>query len=120
MNKLHRKWTKEEDAILQEHYQGENRNKLTVESLCFCLERTPISVNGRLGNLNLRAKRPRWSAEDLEFLNENYGIMPADKIAKKLGRSTNALKIISYRKLGINQRSNIYTARSVAELVGVG
>jgi hypothetical protein len=117
---LLRKWTKEEDTILREHYQGENRNKLTVESLCFYLERTPASISGRIASLKLCENRPRWSPEELEFLSENYGVLPADKIAKKLGRSVNALKIISYRKLGINQRSNIYTARNVAELVGVG
>lgn len=120
MTILNRNWTKEEDIILQEHYQGENRNRLTVESLCFLTDRTPASIRGRIAKLKLHSPRPRWSPEDLEFLNENYGVMPANKIAKKLGRSVNALKIISYRKLGINQRSNIYTARSVAELVGVG
>lgn len=119
MFQLIRNWTKEEDDILREHYQGENRDKLTVESLCFYIDRTPASIRGRIIKLKLHIPRPRWSPKDLEFLNDNYGILPAEKIAAKLGRSKNALKIISYRKLGINQRSNIYTARNVAELVGV-
>lgn len=117
---MHRRWIPKEDAALRGHYQGENRNRLTVESLCFYLGRTTAAISGRIAKLELRAHRPRWSPEDLGFLNDNYGIMPAELIAKKLGRSTNALKIISYRKLRINQRSNIYTARNIAELVGVG
>lgn len=64
-------------------------------------------------------KEPIWTAEDLEWLNENYGRIPAEVIAKRLKRSKNALKIITYRKLGINQRSNMYTARSIAEDLGV-
>ena len=84
------------------------------------MNRTVPSIGGRIAILKLRTKRPRWSPKDLEFLNDSYGTMPAEKISKKLGRSPNALKIISYRKLGINQRSNIYSARNVAEMVGVG
>jgi predicted site-specific integrase-resolvase len=53
-------------------------------------------------------------------LAENLGRMPKEQIAKRLKRSENALKIAAYRKLnGINQRSNIYTARNVAELLGI-
>jgi hypothetical protein len=113
-------WTIEQDEILREHYQGENRDHLTVESLCFYLDRTPASIKGRIVNLNLTSPKPRWTDEDLEYLKENYGVISAEEIAEKLGRSTDALKIISYRKLSINQRSNIYTARTVADLVGVG
>ena len=65
-------------------------------------------------------KPPVWLAEDLEYLAENYGAVPAREIGQRLQRSCNALKIISYRKLGINQRSNIYTARAVATELGIG
>ena len=65
-------------------------------------------------------KEPVWSAEELEYLAENYGRIPAREIGRRLQRSCNALKIISFRKLGINQRSNIYTARAVATELGIG
>lgn len=68
----------------------------------------------------LAKKEPAWSPQDLEYLSENYGTIPAAVIAKRLGRSTNALKIITYRKLGVNQRSNFYTARAVAGELGIG
>ncbi|MDD5701386.1 MAG: helix-turn-helix domain-containing protein [Dehalococcoidales bacterium] len=60
-----------------------------------------------------------WDEKDLEYLNDNYGITPDAVVCRHLQRSVNALKIISYRKLGINRKSNIYTARMVADLLGV-
>lgn len=64
-------------------------------------------------------KEPPWTLEELEFLADNYGRMSAEDIARRLKRSTNALKIISFRKLGINQKSNIYTARALARELGL-
>jgi len=61
-----------------------------------------------------------WKPEELEILATEYGRMPAVELGKKLGRSPNALKVVSYRKLeGLNQRSNIYTARAVASILGI-
>ena len=65
-------------------------------------------------------KEPPWSKDELEFLNDNYGLMPAETLAHRLGRTKNALKIISFRKLKIDQRSNLYTARAVAIELGIG
>ena len=65
-------------------------------------------------------KEPRWAEYELEYLSDNYGILPAEEIARRLCRTINALKIISFRKLKINQRSNIYTARAVATELGIG
>lgn len=65
-------------------------------------------------------REPVWLAEDLEYLHDNYGKVPVDQICKRLNRSANALKIISFRKLGVNQRSNFYTARAVAGELGIG
>ena len=116
----HQPWTEEENDILRRHYCGENRNRLTIQSLSVYMKRTPASLSGELVKLGLTEGTPRWSSEDLGYLNDTYGILPAKKIAEHLHRSTNALKIISYRRLRINQRSNIYTAREIAKIVGAG
>jgi hypothetical protein len=60
-----------------------------------------------------------WETSDLEYLNDNYGVTPDPVVCRHLKRSVNALKIISYRKLKINRKTNIYTARNVADLLGV-
>ena len=70
-------------------------------------------------NRKYARKEPPWADWELEFLADNYGTMPAEDIAKRLRRSTNALKIICVRRLGINQKSNIYTARSTARELGI-
>lgn len=66
------------------------------------------------------AKKPPWSPEELEDLADNLGRQPKAQIARRLNRTENALKIAAYRKLnGLNQRSNIYTARAVALVLGI-
>jgi len=70
-------------------------------------------------NRKYAKKEPVWAEWELEFLLDNYGILPAEVIARRLRRSTNSLKIICVRKLGINQRSNIYTARAAAKELGI-
>ncbi len=68
----------------------------------------------------MRPGRKPWTPEDKEYLADNYGIKSAKSISNHLDRSPNALKIAAYRKLnGLNQRSNIFTARAVAEILGV-
>lgn len=64
-------------------------------------------------------KEPPWTAWELEYLLEHYGTLPAEDIAHRLRRSTNSLKIISFRRLKINQKSNIYTARLLARELGI-
>lgn len=113
-------WTVEEEKFLRKHYRKDNRNYLTVEALAFLLDRTPTSVVGKLGNLKLRQKRKgHWKDSELQFLADNYGRMPVEVIAKRLKRSTNALKIICTRRLKINLKSNIYTARALAGELGI-
>src|SRR3989304_3773362 len=70
--------------------------------------------------MEMRPGRQPWTPEDKEYLADNYGIKSAKAIGRHLDRSPNALKIAAYRKLnGLNQRSNIFTARAVAEILGV-
>jgi len=64
-------------------------------------------------------KEPPWADYELDYLADNYGRFEAEELASKMRRSVNALKIITFRKLGINQKSNFYSARAVAEVLGV-
>jgi len=117
-NKRH--WTDQEDVLLRKHYRGENRCQATLDALAALTGRTPISVKGRVVTLRLVQRSRNWTQKELDYLNDNYGLKPATEIAERLGRSTNALKIISTRRLGgHNQRANLYTARAVATVMGV-
>lgn len=117
-NKRH--WTNQEDAIIRERYRGDNRCWATIEALAVLFDRNPFSVRSRMIRLGLPARRPRWNQADLDYLHDNYGRRSAAVIGKRLGRSTNALKIISFRRLnGLDQRSNIYTARAAADALGL-
>jgi len=64
-------------------------------------------------------KEPPWTEGELEFLADNYGRISVEDISRRLRRSPNSLKIITFRKLGINQKSNIYTARALAKDLGI-
>lgn len=66
------------------------------------------------------ALKPPWTLDELEYLADNIGRKPKAKIAKHLNRSEGALENALYRKLnGVNQRGNIYTARAVAQVLGI-
>lgn len=112
-------WTAEEDNLLRQHYHGKHRNRRTLEMLAGITGRRFVAVRYRVKKLNLVTVKRTWSREELGYLAEYYGVLPAAEVAKHLKRSVNALKIASYRKLGLNQRSNIYSASEVARLLGV-
>lgn len=65
------------------------------------------------------AKGKNWTQEDLQYLAKNYGILPDEEICRQLERSPNALKIMGYRAMRINHKTNIITAREVARVMGV-
>lgn len=67
------------------------------------------------------ARGKDWSADELEYLREVWGEKTIPQIAKKLGRSINAVKIKSVR-LGYRSQKwcgEMMSARKVSELLGV-
>ena len=108
MKKLKRKreaWTDAEVQLLKDTYFSE-----PVKTIAKTLGRTPDSVYFKASTLNLyrrpktqlqkkqtvlrvNAKLPRWSDEEIAFLTENQDKMTTTQIAKKLGRSYNAVVI---------------------------
>lgn len=109
------KWSEEELTFLKNSHSS-----MLFVDIARVLSRPKSSVNAKAISLGLRKKPPRWTPEELEYLQDNYGVLPVEAICKHLGRSQNALKIISYRKCrGLNQKSNMYTARAVADELGV-
>ncbi len=95
-------------------------NKTKINDLIPILNKTKSQLNSKIIELGIQKKKGPWTDKQLEYLDDNYGRLPAEQIAKRLHRSRNALKITAFRKLHkLNQRSNIYTSRAVAEELGL-
>ena len=48
------------------------------------------------------SKRPRWTAEEEEYLAENWGTLAIPTLARNLGRSEDAV-VIRARRLGLGR-----------------
>jgi len=65
-------------------------------------------------------RKPRWTARDLEYLSDNYGILPDGVIGRRLGRSLRSLRDTARRRLHhLRHTDNFYSARELARLLGV-
>ena len=84
------------------------------------LGRSKSSVNGVVQRLKLRKKKGKWSHHELEFVAENLGRMSLADMGRKLKRTATGVRMaLKHHLPGNNQRSNIYSARAVAEVLGV-
>jgi len=120
MKTIHR-WTDQDHRFVREHYREENRDHLTLEALAAALDTTPLAVRGEVIKLRLCKTTRRWSDKDLAFLNDYVGIMSDEQLARHFDRTPNAIHLALVRRLtGINHKTNIYTARSLARLFGIG
>lgn len=85
-----KKWTPEEDTYLRENYQRQS-----YEEMGAAIGRAPGGVQDRCYKLQLYTKK--WSDADLEYLENAWGDVAISTIAKKLGRSVNAVKLMAQR-----------------------
>ncbi|MCM3254520.1 hypothetical protein [Priestia aryabhattai] len=90
MSKNQKRWTKEEDRFLIQHYGA-----MTLQKMGEHLHRSKESVNKRLTRLNLRdsdtALRKKWTLEQDAFLQENIDTMNNREMALSLGRSPSSI-----------------------------
>lgn len=90
VSKNQKRWTKEEDRFLIQHYGA-----MTLQKMGEHLHRSKESVNKRLTRLNLRASdtalRKKWTLEQDAFLQENIDIMNNREMAHSLGRSPSSI-----------------------------
>lgn len=83
-------WTPEEDAYLRENYIRQS-----YEEMGAAIGRAPGGVQDRCYVLQLFAKK--WTDADVEYLENSWGDVAISTIAKKLGRSVNAVKLKAQR-----------------------
>lgn len=107
-------WTQEEKAWLKENY-----SILPIKQIYAHLApKTKNQIKGQACRLGVKAAR-YWTQDQLDFLNEHYGVLSDDEICSRLKKSKNALHIQAVRKLKICHKTNFYTSREVALLLGV-
>jgi hypothetical protein len=63
-------------------------------------------------------KEPYWTWGQMEYLNDNYGVIPDSKICKHLHRTRVSITLKA-KRMHINRKINIMTSRSVAEICGI-
>lgn len=98
----------------------------TVRAIAEKLGRPYPNVQGRItrlcaaGRLDILARfyHRLWSDDDLEYLQEHWGRVADDEVARHLNRSISAV-VLKAKRLGISRRENVWTATNVAELFGV-
>lgn len=114
-----RAWTEEELDYLKVNWQRPD------EELCAELGRNIGTIRSKRTELGLIGKKGRrkagWKPEELEYLQEVWGQKTIPQIARKLGRSVNAVKVKSYR-MGLGGQKwygEMMSGRKVSELLGV-
>jgi len=111
------KWTKEDEEILVRDYRNNN------ESLKYLAQKIGISessVRSKLGKLGLLKQTTWWTAEELEYLEENYGSVTLEVLMKKLKRSSISIFVKAHRlKVSKTTRSGWFTQSEVARILGV-
>ena len=89
-------WTPEQDRFLRDHWQ-----EMSDEDMADAVGHPLTSTKARRGKLGLYQRKgyrgKDWSKEELDYIREVWGQKTIPEIAKKLGRSINAVKIKTTR-----------------------
>lgn len=114
-----RMWSAEDLAWLNENWQlpdTELSEKLGRPVQSIRSKRLALGLTGKDG-----CRKKDWSKEELDYIREVWGEKTIPEIAKKLGRSINAVKIKSQRMGYTGQKwyGEMMSARKVSELLGV-
>lgn len=73
---------------------------------------------GKLDRSFARAKR-EWTPRELEILSDKWGLVSDKELTRLLQRSPNAIKVAATRHLHQSRSQNFYTAKNVADELGL-
>lgn len=113
-------WTPEQDQYIRDHWKD-----MSDEDLAEAVGHPLTSTKARRGKLGLYERKgyrgKDWSQAELDYIREVWGQKTIPEIAKKLGRSINAVKIKTQRIGYTGQKwyGEMMSARKVSELLGV-
>ena len=93
-------WSPEEDAYIRENWRQQ-----TEEEIASALNRAPCAIHWRGVSLGLIRRKPpeskrTWTAEENEYLAENWGVVSVKTMCKRLKR-TEAAIVTQKNKLGL-------------------
>jgi len=60
-----------------------------------------------------------WKPDELQYLAEHYGLISDKTLAIRLQREESAIITIASRKRVVSRKDNFYTARALAEILGI-
>jgi plasmid maintenance system antidote protein VapI len=109
-------WSPYDDILLKRKYEEEN---LSVEEVCELMGRSKGGLHARRIRLGIPSKKPnnRWSLKDEDFLRKEWGYLPDQEIADRLGRT-----LIAVRRraaiLRISERHAHISMNKAAKIIG--
>ena len=103
--KTYHRWTDEERAIVRARYQGTGASAVAIGASLGVSKHAVKSQAVRMG-LGTRATAIRWSAREVERLRELLPTTARHLIAKRLGKSENAVLIKAHR-IGLSARTRV-------------
>lgn len=116
---LKKRWTAAEEKIIYEFYQLKTINEL----LTFLPGRTRESIIKKAKQLGLSSENRYWSEEEVVYLEEKWGVLPVENIAKKLERTKSAI-LLKAHKIGLREQAiangEYLTPKDVSSVLAVG
>lgn len=91
-------WTEEERELLRLHY-----DKGTDYMQTLLPGRTQLAINAQASKLGI-AYKTNWSGQERQYLKDNYGLIPATKIAQILGRGVSGVRSMA-REMNLGKRT---------------
>lgn len=110
-------WTEAMDAFLRRQYDPTVRGR--SQEIAARLKVPRWVVNRRAVALGLSRPKDRpWTPQEEAYLEGNFHHVSVKALARRLGRSPTAVKLKA-KRLGVRKYDEGYTARSLAEALGV-
>jgi|GEM_PF-911736 len=116
---LTNRWTEHEESILYNFYQIKPMNELTL----LLPNRTRESIIKKAKQLGLNCENRHWLEEEVTYLEEKWGVMTIENIAKKLARTKNAV-LLKAHKIGLREQiianGEYLTPKDISTILAVG
>jgi hypothetical protein len=104
------------DSLIRERY---DRRTESISNLSVALGFPRWAIKKRAQMLGLaKAKEKPWSDNEVTYLEAHFPRLAIHTLARKLNRSTTAIAVKA-KRLGIRKSGDGYTARSLAQALGV-